>query len=67
MYYATAQKFISLIRRKKNQEIFLNQRNFSSTVMHTFFDSKKFFLNQRNFYLGLFIVLRIIDRDMKNC
>ena len=38
---------------KNNQEMSLNQRNFSLTVQQctNLFDSKKFFLNQRNFFL----------------
>ena len=48
MSYVTAHTFISLIQRTKNQEISLNQRNYSFTNS---FNLKKFFLNQRNFFL----------------
>ena len=57
IYFATAKTFIFLIKKKKrkNQEISLNQRNYSMTAYQctNFFDSKKFCLNQRNFFLGV--------------
>ena len=47
--------FFLIQRKKNNQEISLNLRNFSLTVKQctNWFDSKKFLLNQRKFYQGL--------------